>query len=179
VFYNSFLIGLSEYRERIGNVNNLNSSRAQINHSIRDDLIQSHRIRTQKYQNNAKSSLSATGNSEYRTRFNKNITPDQYKRKAITRKDFCNNSYLESLPNFVEKSEYATSFTFSKPIAYTKTAEFTINPTQDVQSAGRGRPLARKIEYDPKLVTSQTHTDHQWPGLENREIFEWIHNSIK
>ena len=126
----------------------------------------------QKYDD--KSTFSVTGNSEYRTRYNKSIDPEQYKRIPVTRKDINKNNYLENLPKYVEKSEYATSFQCSQPIAYSKTAPFSINPMQSVESATRGRPLARKVDYDPKLVTSQTHIDHQWPKLEKRELFEWI-----
>ncbi|CAF0842210.1 unnamed protein product [Brachionus calyciflorus] len=75
---------------------------------------------------------------------------------------------------YPEKSEYATSFGFTQPLAYKKTTVLAINPTQDVLSATGGRPLIKKIDYDPKTAISQTKNDHQWPKLEKRELFEWI-----
>ncbi|RNA10851.1 hypothetical protein BpHYR1_053423 [Brachionus plicatilis] len=165
--------GLSEYRHKIGNVSSDSLvTSSQINHSIRDDLIQAHRLREQKFQD--KASFESTGYSEYGKRYNKPIDTESYKRIPVTRKDFYNNNYFDNLPKYVEKSEYATSFSSAEPIAYSKTAEFTINPSQDVLSAGGGRPLARKIDQDPKIGISQTKHDHQWPKLEKRELFEWI-----
>lgn len=129
-------------------------------------------MREQKFQD--KTNFNSTGNSEYRKRFIKPIDTETYKRIPVTRKDFYNKNYFDNLPKYVEKSEYSTSFAFNQPIAYSKTADFTINPSQDVLSAARGRPLARKIDHDPKVGVSQTKYDHQWPKLENRELFEWI-----
>lgn len=145
---------------------------SHVNHSIRKDLIQAHRLREQKFQD--KANFSSTGNSEYRNRFNMSIDPENYKRIPVTRKDLNIENFFDNLPNFVEKSEYAVSFSSYEPISYTKSVDFTINPSQDVVSAARGRPLARKIDHDPKIGVSQTQYDHQWPKLENRELFEWI-----
>ena len=170
---------MSEYKRVIGsdeaacNLLRVTSSQSQASSlfmpALSEKNVANHRLRQLKLANYSEH-VGVSGQAEYAVHYGQQFDPKNYVRRVRRA-----HTLASKLP-FQGRSEYRESFTeapFRTQNALVRHFKYTMNPEQSVDSAIYPRRLAQITPL--QSAQSETRQACQWPGLENREKFEWNH----
>lgn len=170
------ILGPTEYEKRFLQPNITDLKEAQYAHSINNQQLKMHYLRTKKFEEPEKH-LKITGNTENRVRYQNN-DKSYYIKKMVTRSD--NEIIAKKTSSVSGTTEYIDRY---NPIVKLKkqqsdaTPPFTINPKPDLLAASNQRPYDNVFirEEDKKgIFKTQFQYVHKWPTDKDLDKFPWI-----